>query len=414
MRIALYHNLPSGGAKRAVYEWIQRMAGRHSIDVFSLSTADHGFCDIRPFVSQYKIYEFFPRDLFKSPFGRLNQFRRWQDLGDLDKLNRRIAMHINAGRYDVLFAHTCMFSFIPAVLAHTEIPSVYYLHEPFGRGFVRDFDRPYLSKTKWRESVNRFDPFIWLYKYRLGLLQAGSVTKTGLFLSNSQFTRKHIRAEYRVDAPNSPYGVSVNGFQPVEGLSRGDYVVSVGEMSPRKGFDFVVESLAEIPMHQRPALKLACNTINSDELNYIKSIAERSDVDLEVLSHLGVKELRHLYSKARLCVYAPVMEPFGLVPLEAMACGTPVVGVREGGVPESIIHEHTGLLVERDAKNFGAAIKFMLENPSLAETYGRNGRDHVRQHWTWERSVSVLESHLEACISNHTGQEKLILEENGL
>jgi glycosyltransferase involved in cell wall biosynthesis len=91
------------------------------------------------------------------------------------------------------------------------------------------------------------------------------------------------------------------------------------------------------------------------------------------------------------------MEPFGLVPLEAMACGTPVVGVQEGGVQESILHKHTGLLVDRDPVQFAAAVQNLLSNPALASEYGRNGREHVLRHWTWDQSVAALEDFLLAC-----------------
>jgi glycosyltransferase involved in cell wall biosynthesis len=91
------------------------------------------------------------------------------------------------------------------------------------------------------------------------------------------------------------------------------------------------------------------------------------------------------------------LEPFGLVPLEAMSCGTPVVGVREGGVQESIIHEHTGLLVKRDPEKFALAVQRLLSDKDLADEYGRNGREHVLKNWTWEQSVDSLEKYLFAC-----------------
>ncbi|NJC96729.1 MAG: glycosyltransferase family 4 protein [Anaerolineae bacterium] len=397
MKIAIFHNIPSGGAKRALFEWTRRLAGQHEIDVYSLATADHAFCDIRPFAAQHHVFEFAPRSLFNSPFGRLNQFQRWRDLGDLERINRRIAGQINQGGYDVLFANTCIFTFIPALLQYVNIPSVYYLHEPFGSGFYRSFERPYLKRGGWRESLNRLDPLIELYQSRLDSIQRRSVRKTTRLLSNSHFTRERIRQAFGVDAAFSPYGVDLTGFHPVEGSRREEYVVSVGEMSPRKGFDFVVKSLGMIPAEQRPPLKLACNMVHEDELAYIQDLARQNGVQLEVLAGVKVDGLRDLYSRARLCVYAPVMEPFGLVPLEAMACGTPVVGVREGGVQESILHELTGLLVEREAQQFGAAIQHLLANPELAETYGQNGREHLLKNWTWDRSVSILESHLADC-----------------
>jgi glycosyltransferase involved in cell wall biosynthesis len=397
MRVAIYHNLPSGGAKRAVYEWICRLTNAHSIDLYSLSTANHDFCDIRPYCSQHTIFDFTPRDLYKSPFGRLNQFQRWRDLGDLDRLNQSIAEKINEGGYDLLFANTCMFTFIPALLQYIEIPSVYYFHEPFGSGFYRSLERPYLNKDSWRENLNHFDPLIKLYQGRLASMQKRSVRVTTQLLSNSNFTRDRIQQEFGLDATFSPYGVDLNGFHPVAGSQREDYVMSVGEMSPRKGFDFVVKSLGTIPTEQRPLLKLACNMVYEDELAFIKELAERNKVQLEVLVGVNVDGLRDLYSRARLCVYAPVMEPFGLVPLEAMACGTPVVGVREGGVQESVIHKQTGLLVARDVEKFGSSIQHLLANPELADKYGRSGHEHVLKNWTWEKSVSILNSHLADC-----------------
>jgi glycosyltransferase involved in cell wall biosynthesis len=100
------------------------------------------------------------------------------------------------------------------------------------------------------------------------------------------------------------------------------------------------------------------------------------------------------YNKARLCVYAPVKEPFGLVPLEAMACGTPVVGVREGGVSESVKHGETGLLAERDPQQFADAILTLLEDTDCRIRLGRQGRVYVQEQWQWEHSVSELEGHL--------------------
>jgi glycosyltransferase involved in cell wall biosynthesis len=397
MRIAVFHNLPSGGGKRSLFEWVSRMVNVHSVDVYSLSTADHAFCDIRPLVQKHRVYDFIPRRLFNSPLGRLNQLQRWRDLTHLDRLNRRIAEQINAGNYDVVFANTCLFTFIPPLLQYLIIPAAYYLHEPFGRGFIRQIERPYLTKNDWQKWLDRYDLMIRLYQNRLDVLQERSVHKTKRLLANSQFTLDSIRATYGVDVALCRYGVEVDSFRPLSGISRGNFVVSVGELSPRKGFDFIVESLGHISPERRPSLKLACNTIISEEREYVERLAGQYGVNLQILTRLGTDELRLLYNQARICIYAPVQEPFGLVPLEAMACGTPVIGVREGGVQESVIHEFTGLLVERDPHLFAAAIQRLLADSGLAETYGLNGREHVSRNWTWDQSAANLVAHLADC-----------------
>jgi glycosyltransferase involved in cell wall biosynthesis len=174
-------------------------------------------------------------------------------------------------------------------------------------------------------------------------------------------------------------------------------LLSVGSLTPLKGFDFLIQAVAGIPCNQRPSLIIASNFQSPPERDYLKQLATELNVDLKLLANIRDKHLVRLYNQARVVVYAPIREPSGLVPLEAMACDTPVVGVREGGVPESIVHQHTGLLVERDPAQFAAAIQHLLSNPSLASEYGRNGREHVLRNWTWDESVATLEHHLATC-----------------
>jgi len=249
--------------------------------------------------------------------------------------------------------------------------------------------------------LDRFDPLISLYYRRLEYLQGKSVQHTKRLLANSQFTQQQIKLAFDVDAPVCHYGVNTDGFQPIMNITKENQVLSVGELSPRKGFDFIVESLGRIPTLERPKLVLACNSVNVLEKEYVESLAIRYGVRLEILTNLGMDDLLIQYNKARLCVYAPVLEPFGLVPLEAMSCGTPVVGVREGGVQESIIHEYTGLLVERDPEQFAAAVRCLLSDSALSSKYGRNGRDLVLSKWTWDHSVASLEHHLIECSGNN-------------
>ena len=407
MRIALFHNLPSGGGKRAVYELTRRMANQHTIDAYTLETADHEFCDIRPLVSQHRMYSFATRKLFKSPWGRLNQLQRWLDLGDLERVNYRIAMEINAGKYDVVFAHTCLFTFIPSLLQYIETPSIYYLHEPFGPGIVRKFDRPYLAESRLRKWLDHIDPMIWLYQSRLVSMQRRSILESTRLLANSLFTSNSMKAAFGVDAEFCPIGVDSDSFQPIANTAQGNFVISVGEMSPRKGFDFIIESLGKIPVEQRPALKLACNMVNENELRFIKDLARQKDVDLEVLTKVNTTQLRLLYNQAQLCVYTPILEPFGLVPLESMACGTPVVAVSEGGICESIVDGVTGQLIERDSTKFAHAILSLLENSNLRRQYGRQARQHVLQNWTWDRAVERLEQYLLQTVSGI--QEKKLM-----
>src|SRR5512138_2712857 len=130
MKIAVYHDLPSGGAKRTLYEAMKRLSQRHVLDVYTLDTADKAFCDLHEFSNAESVFHFSPSKLFHRPFGRLNQFQRWSDLQRLDRLARQVAKVMDDGKYDLVLAQPCMWTQAPLVLRYLDTPSIYYCHEP--------------------------------------------------------------------------------------------------------------------------------------------------------------------------------------------------------------------------------------------------------------------------------------------
>lgn len=120
------------------------------------------------------------------------------------------------------------------------------------------------------------------------------------------------------------------------------------------------------------------------------SLAAENNVLLETLYNISDEELIGYYNKAKVFVYAPYLEPFGLAPLEAMSCAMPVVAVCEGGVRETVINNVTGILAERDEDEFASAVSFLLTNEQEAEKMGIQGRDWVRNKWIWQNSYKML------------------------
>ena len=111
--------------------------------------------------------------------------------------------------------------------------------------------------------------------------------------------------------------------------------------------------------------------------------AERTGV-VWIEQMLPPDRLRQILSAATVFVCPSVYEPFGLVNLEAMACGTAVVGTAVGGIPEIVVEEETGLLVppsEPDA--MAAAVNRLVRDTDLAARMGAAGRTRVEDHFTW-------------------------------
>ncbi|MGQ9841836.1 MAG: glycosyltransferase family 4 protein [Anaerolineae bacterium] len=393
MKIALYHNLPSGGGKRALYEMTKRLAQRHEVDAYTLTTAEHSFGDLQPLVRKHVIFPFQPLPLSKPPFGRLNQGIRTVDLLRLDAVQRRIAAQIDRDGYDVVFVHNCQFSQSPSLLKFLRTPSVYYCAEPPRQLYEPPADRPYNRFSRAQRLGNLVDPFPGLYRRTLRRLDRANTLAATMVLVNSHYSRETLYRTYGIFAHVGRLGVDTELFRPLP-LAREQRVVSVGALTPMKGFDFVIRSLGQIEAAQRPALTIVSNYVDPAEYCYLRELAGSLAVQVEFLAGVSDDELVETYNRSLLTVYAPIMEPFGFVPLESMACGTPVVGVNEAGVRETIVHEATGLLVARDPGRFAAAIAALLDDPAQRASLGRQGRAYVQAQWSWDRSVRNIEDHL--------------------
>jgi glycosyltransferase involved in cell wall biosynthesis len=402
MKIALFHNLLSGGAKRSLHELVRRIGARHQIDVITLSTADHDFADLRPYVAGYEILPFRPTPLFGSPFGRLNPALRLLDLMRLDAAGRELARRVERGSYDLLLAEPCRFENSPSILYHARgLPSVFYCQEPLRLIYEQMPFRPYDDRgSTLRRSLDRVDPLPRAYRALLRRRDRRNLRSAGRVLVNSDFVRGALRRIYGVEASVSRLGVDSDLFHPLASRRDGA-VLSVGSLTPLKGFDFLIRALGRLPADGRPLLKIVCNFQNPPERAYLELLAQEHGVRLEIRVGVSDADLVEAYNEAALTVYAPVGEPFGLVPLESMACATPLVAVREGGIPETVVHEQVGLLADRHEGQFAEAVRQLLADPARVERYGRNARAHVMREWTWDRAAAALEEHLASVASSN-------------
>jgi len=99
-------------------------------------------------------------------------------------------------------------------------------------------------------------------------------------------------------------------------------------------------------------------------------------------------------------VHAPRLEPFGLAPLEAAACGLPAVAVAEGGARETILSGRTGLLTENDEGRFASAVSSLLTNDAQRIEMGSAAREWVLDRWTTAHAAARLEAHLLAVVAS--------------
>jgi glycosyltransferase involved in cell wall biosynthesis len=93
-------------------------------------------------------------------------------------------------------------------------------------------------------------------------------------------------------------------------------------------------------------------------------------------------------------LYTSELEPFGFAPLEANACGLPVVAVAEGGIRETVIDERNGLLAPRDPAQLAAAVNRLMADTELQRRLSEQGRTWVAENWSTKLAIDRLESAL--------------------
>lgn len=208
---------------------------------------------------------------------------------------------------------------------------------------------------------------------------------------------------YQADAEQIaiiPCGVDVHSFRPHEqeaargalGLGPEPLVLFVGRLEPLKGLDLLVEAL---PLLAESAVLLV---VGGDEQarDYVSSLQARA-AELGVADRLRfVGAVPHdrlplYYAAADLCAVPSFYESFGLVALEAMACGTPVVASRVGGLPATVRDGENGYLIPwRSPQAFAARMNAIVTDPEGRERMSRNAR-RTAERFQWARVACDLD-----------------------
>jgi D-inositol-3-phosphate glycosyltransferase len=202
-------------------------------------------------------------------------------------------------------------------------------------------------------------------------------------------------------------------------------ILQLGRMVPRKGIETVIRAVAKIETDA--ALRLVIVGGDSDdpskgnaEIERLRKIADELNVS-ERITFTGRKNrdmLKYYYAAADVFVTTPWYEPFGITPLEAMACGTTVIGSDVGGIKYSVADGKTGYLIQpNDPDQLANRIQELLADTSLREEMEKNAIIRVNTLFTWSR-VALLVSRLYERILHadrdplRIGRERNIIEEN--
>jgi glycosyltransferase involved in cell wall biosynthesis/phosphoheptose isomerase len=207
-----------------------------------------------------------------------------------------------------------------------------------------------------------------------------------------------------------PCGFDPEEFHPVDRqlarnklkLAPGPFIVlHVGRIVQRKGIDTVINGFARFLSDCRRQARLliaggeppGMGAADEPEIERLRRIAADLAIDKEVsfLGQRGRDVLRYYYGASDVFVTTPWYEPFGITPVEAMACGVPVIGADVGGIKHTVIHGRTGYLVRpEDPEMVADYLSRLYASPELRKSLGREGIRRANRYFTWKKVAASI------------------------
>lgn len=298
-------------------------------------------------------------------------------------------------RYDLIHAHFWMSGYVAALLSATfDIPFVITFH---ALGKIR---RMHQGKDDLFPDV-RF------------AVEESIVRRAATILAECPQDRDDLVNFYQADPAKIaviPCGYDESEFprvtreeaREIARVREDEFVIlQLGRMVPRKGIDTVIRAVALLKRRVRRKIKLLIvggdamrgSEMQSPEYLRLKALAAQSNLATETV-FTGFRErelIRYYYSAADVFVTTPWYEPFGITPLEAMACATPVIGSNVGGIKFSVRDGETGFLVPpKDPVALSDKLEILCSYPMLARKLGVQGRKHVSANFTWNRIAAAI------------------------
>lgn len=165
-----------------------------------------------------------------------------------------------------------------------------------------------------------------------------------------------------------------------------DYILSLGNIKPHKNLKRLIKAFAKVQNHNND-IKLVITGKGEVLLDELREIIKKNDIENKVIftGFLEDEELPLIYNAAELLIYPSLYEGFGIPPLEAMACGTPVVTSNKSSLPE-VVGEAAILVDPYKIDDIADGILEVLNNKDLAKNLINKGYKRI-QKFTWEKAA---------------------------
>ena len=289
-------------------------------------------------------------------------------------------------------------------ISYDIVHSHYWLSAWLGQRLSRSLGIPHvvtfhtLGLIKMQSRAGETEPPERLASEREAMLTAGRI------IAFSGHERDAMTRLYGADPARvtlAPCGVDLTKFRPLNqqearkrlGLNGEKVLLYVGRVEPLKGLDLLVETAAQMEAGEENVRMIVVGGGPGEpETVRVRRLAEERRVDglIDFVGRVPHDDLPLYYNAADVCVVPSYYESFGLVALESMACGTPVVATRVGGLPTIVHHGHTGYLKPwRCPEAFANSVEMIISSSGLQESMGAAARRRA-ELMGWSNVASLI------------------------
>ena len=396
MKIAIYHNLPSGGGLLHLSDVVRALkeAG-HELHFYRPTCAETDFCSFIDCINEH--YEY-PRKLWKPTFSILNPFLYKSYLKKIIEQDRMIASAINKGSYDGIYVGQCQIWTEPPLLKYLNpsLKSFLYCQEP-KRSFYEKRFLDQIAAWPWWKKLWRLPTINWMKQCQLEHIRSATIV-----FCNSAFSKQNVLNAYSGVNPEICHiGVDTDVFCPLD-LPEGKHkqLVSIGALDPSKNHMMAIEVAALKPGGYDFKVVIVSDRSFGDTADQLRKRAEETGVELEIKVRIETMELAKVLRDSYSVIYCPLMEPFGIVSIEAQASGTPVLGRDEGGIKETLLNGIGGYRLLDNPNDYAKKINEWLKSPSEYEKIYQQAREHALKNWDKKTLMNKTKRRIEGILEN--------------
>ncbi|WP_416443471.1 glycosyltransferase family 4 protein [Leeuwenhoekiella sp. A16] len=301
----------------------------------------------------------------KLPFAK-NKYRNYLPLFSL------AIESFDLSGYDLIISSS--YSVAKGVLTNNNQLHICYCHSPVR--YAWDLHHQYISDAGLNKGIKGY--IIKYFLHKLRIWDVVSANRVDYFISNSNYIAKRIKKTYGRDSITIYPPVAIKDFE--FSAKKEDFYFTCSRMVPYKKIDLIVESFARMPDKKLVVIG------NGPDMEKIKKLATDN---VSILGYQTFDVLKEHMKRARAFVFA-AEEDFGIVPVEAQACGTPVIAFGKGGSLETVRAETGIFFYEQSCESLISAVKEFEEN---GVTYDAKRISDIAKEFTeeeFERKIKTF------------------------